>query len=1018
MSWPTSFSSPSHHMLTVLFTLFIFCFCHGSSQLLQDDREILLRMKQHWQNPLPLSHWSSAPSPDSSPCDWPEVNCSGNSVTVLNFDSLNISGTVPPFICDLKNLTFLDLYNNSIVGGFPTVLYNCSNLEYLNLGQNYFVGPIPGDVDRLGRLNHLDVSGNNFSSDIPSAIGRLKELRVLYLNQNQFNGTFPQEIGSLSKLEELALAYNGFMPSLLHSNFTQLKNLKVLWVSDANLIGEIPEMIGEMESLEFVDLSTNKLNGSIPAGLFKLKKLSVVYLYKNRLSGDIPRVVEALELTILDVSDNSLSGTIPDDFGKLQKAQILNLFYNNLGGEIPESIGQLPQLTEFSVYTNNLSGPIPADFGRYSMLEVLQVDTNRLTGKLPEHLCSNRKLDGISAYDNFLSGELPKSLGNCSSLRIILISNNSFSGEVPAGLWTGSNLTTLTISDNSLTGELPNNVAWNLSRLEISNNRFTGTLPRGVGNWTNLVFFSASNNSISGSIPPELTALPLLANLLLDGNQLTGALPSNIISWQSLATLNLRRNQLSGNIPPEFGNLPRLSELDLSENQLSGTIPSQMGSLPLTVLNVSSNRLTGNIPRQFQNGAYADSFLNNAGLCSSNSGLNLNSCNNNNPGGSSSQSKAAATHILALVLSVSAVVFVVAMISSFLVIRKLKNKRVKDPAWEFTSFQKLNFTEEKILAGLTESNVIGMGGSGKVYRISVNGTPNTAVAVKRIWNKESDDKEFLAEVQTLSGIRHTNIVKLLCCISNNDDSKLLVYEYLENRSLDLWLHSSNKSLSELNKRVGLDWPKRLNIAIGSAEGLCYMHHDCVPPVIHRDVKSSNILLDSQFNPKIADFGLARMLNRLGEDATLSTVAGSFGYMAPEYGNSGRVNEKVDVYSFGVVLLELTTGRDAGNGGKKKNTGLVEWAWHHVEKGKAIGDALDEEVKEGCFLEEMVCVFKLGILCTSRLPDRRPSMKEVVQILDRCRREGTWRRKSSNGGRRVDESPLLRHSDDDCSSLPV
>lgn len=138
----------------------------------------------------------------------------------------------------------------------------------------------------------------------------------------------------------------------------------------------------------------------------------------------------------------------------------------------------------------------------------------------------------------------------------------------------------------------------------------------------------------------------------------------------------------------------------------------------------------------------------------------------------------------------------------------------------------------------------------------------------------------------------------------------------------------------------------------------------------------------------------------------------------EYGNSGRVNEKVDVYSFGVVLLELTTGRDASNGGKKNTTSLVEWAWRHVQKGKAIGDALDEEVKEGIFLEEMVCVFKLGILCTSKLACSRPSMKEVVQILERCRREGSWRRKSSNGGR-VDESPLLRNSDDiDCSSLPV
>ncbi|CAI0543573.1 unnamed protein product [Linum tenue] len=1004
-----------------LLTVFAFFSSHGASQLQEtpaNDGEILRRIKQHWQNPQQLSHWSFPDS--SSPCSWPEVNCSGtNSIMWLNFSSMNIPGTVPPFICDLKNLTVLDLYNNSIVGGFPRELYNCSKLEYLNLSQNYFVGPIPGDVDRLSSLNHLDLSGNNFTSDIPAAIGRLKELRVLYLNQNQFNATFPPEIGSLSNLEELVLAHNGFLPSRLHSSFTQLKNLKRLWVSNANLIGEIATTIAEMAALEYLDLSKNKLNGSIPDGLFKLKNLSVVYLYKNRLSGSIPQPVESLELTEVDLSQNNLSGTIPDDFGKLEKAKILNLFLNNFGGDIPESIGRLPQLKEFSVYTNNLSGSIPADFGRYSMLEVLQVNSNGLTGQLPEHLCSNGKLDGVAAHNNFLSGELPASLGNCSTLRFLSITNNSFSGELPAGLWTATNLETLVVGDNSFTGQLPDDVAWNLSRLEMSNNRFTGGIPTGVSNWSNMVFFSASNNSISGTIPPQLTSLPRLTTLLLDGNQLTGPLPSEISSWQSLTTLNLRRNQLSGQIPAQITNLIRLSELDLSENQLSGNIPPQISQLPITSLNLSSNLLEGNIPRQFENGAYSDSFLNNPGLCSSNSDLNLRSCNSR----PSQSSKRTTTHILALALSIPAVVVVVSVISSFLAIKKVRGKHVQDSAWEFTSFQKLNFTEDKILAGLTESNVIGVGGSGKVYRVALD-RQHDFVAVKRIWNDEDNKlaKDFMAEVETLSGIRHTNIVKLLCCISKGD-SKLLVYEYMKNHSLDWWLRSG------AIKRAALDWPKRLNIAIGAAQGLAYMHHDCVPSIIHRDVKSSNILLDSEFNPKIADFGLAKITMMImnssssssGEAAaTLSTVAGSFGYMAPEYGQTRRVNAAMDVYSFGVVLLELTTGRQAnGEGGEEKTTmqtSLAEWAWGRVREGKAIGDLLDEEVEEECHLDEMVSVFKLGVLCTTALPSSRPSMKEVVQMVERWRSEGSSGGKSGSE-RMVDESPLLENSNGD-GSLPV
>ncbi|MCI03389.1 receptor-like protein kinase HSL1-like [Trifolium medium] len=187
---------------------------------------------------------------------------------------------------------------------------------------------------------------------------------------------------------------------------------------------------------------------------------------------------------------------------------------------------------------------------------------------------------------------------------------------------------------------------------------------------------------------------------------------------------------------------------------------------------------------------------------------------------------------------------------------------------------------------MSEQNIIGSGGYGTVYRVDVDGLGY--VAVKKIWNnKKLDDKlrsSFCAEVKILSNIRHNNIVRLLCCISN-DDSMLLVYEYLEKHSLDKWLRTKSKSSSStfsgsVQPHVVLDWPKRLKIAIGAAQGLSYMHHDCSPPIIHRDVKTSNILLDAQFNAKVADFGLARILVKPDELNTMSSVIGSFGYIAP------------------------------------------------------------------------------------------------------------------------------------------
>jgi serine/threonine protein kinase len=215
----------------------------------------------------------------------------------------------------------------------------------------------------------------------------------------------------------------------------------------------------------------------------------------------------------------------------------------------------------------------------------------------------------------------------------------------------------------------------------------------------------------------------------------------------------------------------------------------------------------------------------------------------------------------------------------------MKRKHGLDLTWQLTSFQRLNFTESDILSGIRENNMIGSGGSGKVYRVAVNPSSDI-VAVKRIWNNKKPEqkleKEFLTEVKILSSIQHANIVKLRCCISSGH-SKLLVYEYLENRSLDLWLHRESSRASTISgsaQHVVLDWPKRFQIAVGAARGLSYMHHDCSPPIVHRDVKSSNILLDSEFNAKIADFGLAKMLIKHGESATMSAVAGSFGYIAP------------------------------------------------------------------------------------------------------------------------------------------
>ncbi|KAI3454104.1 hypothetical protein Pfo_010767 [Paulownia fortunei] len=972
-----------------------------NSQFSPAERATLLNLKQEWGNPPKLQSWNAT----SSPCDWPEIQCSGEgTITEILLKNYNLSGSIPDSISTLENLTVLDLAFNFFPGNFPTAILNCSKLQVLDLSQNLFVGNIPANIDRLKSLQYLDLGANNFTGDIPPAIGNLSQLRSLYLYMNLFNGSYPMQISNLVNLENLGLAFNDFLPAVIPPEFGKLRKIEYIWMTQANVVGEIPESFVNLSSLTHLDLSVNDMEGAIPSGLFLLKNLSKVYLYKNRFSGSIPHVIESLDMVEVDLSMNNLTGRIPEDFGKLENLELLNLFANKLYGEVSPSIGLIPSLKNFRVFRNNLSGILPPEMGIHSKLEAFEVSDNHFIGNLPENLCAGGTLFGVVAFNNNLTGEIPKSLGNCQTLRTVQLYGNNLSGEVPIGLWSVPNMASLRLSDNSFSGELPSRVAWNLTRLEISNNKFSGEIPAEVSSWASLVVFEATNNMFSGPIPQGLTSLHQLITLILDGNSLSGGLPSQIVSWKSLTTLNLARNKLSGPIPPAFGSLPDLLDLDLSQNQFSGEIPPQLGQLKLTSLNLSSNQLTGRIPVEFDNMAYGNSFLNNSNLCATNSITNLPSCYAN-----FRETKKLSPRILAVVLVLAVTLFLVTILMTRYLVRDYRRKKLsRDLAtWKLTSFQRLDFTEVNILSSLAESNMIGSGGSGKVYKIAVDRV-GQYVAVKRIWNDKKMDhlleKEFLAEIQILGSVRHSNIVKLLCCISS-DDSKLLVYEYMENHSLDGWLHGKKRKALSLNssaRNIVLDWPARLRIAIGAAQGLCYMHHGCTPPIIHRDVKTSNILLDSDFKAKIADFGLAKILIKKGELNTMSAVAGSFGYIAPEYAYTTKVNEKIDVYSFGVVLLELVTGREPNSG--DEHTSLAEWAWKHYEQEKPMADALDEVIKEACYLEEMIRVFKLGLMCTSSLPISRPSMNEVSQILLRCRSlEGQERKKAE---KEYDVAPLL------------
>lgn len=316
------------------------------------------------------------------------------------------------------------------------------------------------------------------------------------------------------------------------------------------------------------------------------------------------------------------------------------------------------------------------------------------------------------------------------------------------------------------------------------------------------------------------------------------------------------------------------------------------------------------------------------------------------------------------------------------IIKTRKIRRSNSNSWKLTTFQKLEFGSQDILECLKDNNIIGQGGAGIVY----GGTmPNgEQVAIKKLGiskTTSSHDNGLSAEIRTLGRIRHRYIVRLMAFCSNKE-TNLLVYEYMPNGSLGEVLHG---------KKGGclLKWDTRLKVAVEAAKGLCYLHHDCSPLIIHRDVKSNNILLSSDFEAHVADFGLAKFLQDSGASECMSAIAGSYGYIAPEYAYTLKVDEKSDVYSFGVVLLELITGRKPVGDFGEEGLDIVQWAKMQTDWNKqGVGKILDERLKNVPQIEAMQ-VFFVAMLCVQEHSVERPTMREVVQMLAQAKQPNTF-----------------------------
>ncbi|XP_039052126.1 leucine-rich repeat receptor-like protein kinase TDR [Hibiscus syriacus] len=960
----------------------------------------LLSLKSSLKDPVfAFRDWDPSPTfskprfEDPVWCSWSGVECNPKTaqVTSLDLSHRNLSGVIPPEIRYLTSLVNLNLSGNYFEGPLQPSIFELSQLRTLDISHNNFNSTFPPGVSKLRLLRIFNAYSNDFKGPLPKEFVRLRFLEQLNLGGSYFEGEIPVVYGSFTRLKLLDLAGNALEGSLPRQLgfLTQLERIEIGYNA---FTGTIPVEFALLSNLKYLDISNCTLSGPLPKELGNLTRLEAFYFFKNSFTGEIPVSYTNLKaLKVLDLSGNQLTGGIPEGISSLTELTWLSLIGNNLSGTIPEGIDELPNLSTLLIWNNNFSGILPQKLGSNGNLLSLDVSSNSLTGPIPRNICYGNKLFKLILFNNVFTHELPGSLVNCTSLSRFRIQNNLLNGTIPHGFGLLKNLTFVDVSKNNFTGEIPKDLGYapTLQFLNISENSFNAALPSNIWGAPSLQIFSASSAKLTGKIP-DFIGCKNVYKIELQGNSLNGSIPWDIDHCGKLLSLNLSRNLFTGIIPWEISTLPSITAVDLSHNLLTGTIPSNFENCStLENFNLSYNLLTGPIPSSgpiFPN-LHPSSFSGNDGLCGSilakpcpAEAMPTGDMDVRNKQQKPKKTAGAIVWIMATAFGIGLFVLVAGTRCFHAnYSRRFSDTREIGP-WKLTSFQRLNFTADDVLECLSMTDkIIGMGSTGTVYKAEMPG--GEIIAVKKLWGKFKENirrrKGVLAEVDVLGNVRHRNIVRLLGCCSNRECTMLL-YEYMPNGNLDDLLHGKNKG-----ENLVADWVTRYKIALGVAQGICYLHHDCDPVIAHRDLKPSNILLDGEMEARVADFGVAKLIQ---SDESMSVIAGSYGYIAPEYAYTLQVDEKSDIYSFGVVLMEILSGKRSVDSEFGDGNSIVDWVRSKIKSKNGVIDILDKNVGASCasVSEEMMQMLRIALLCTSQNPADRPSMRDVVLMLQEAK----------------------------------
>ncbi|KAK1410870.1 hypothetical protein QVD17_37411 [Tagetes erecta] len=891
--------------------------------------------------------------------------CSGAAIDSTDLDSnaynpgIKCDCTFPNSTC---HITRLKIYAMDATGPIPEGLWTLTYLTNLNLAQNYLTGPLSPSIGNLTRMQYMTIGINALSGEIPPEIGLLTDLRSLGFGTNNFNGSLPSEMGNLTRLEQLYIDSAG-VGGEIPSTFANLTSLATVWASDNAFTGRIPEFIGNWTRLTTLRFEGNSFEGPIPQSFSRL-----ISLQDLRISG--------------------LSNGTLDFIADLKSLTVLSLRNNRISGSIPSNIGEYQNLTRVDLSFNSLTGPIPRDLFNLSQLSFLFLGNNSLNGTLPD--AKSTTLRNIDVSYNELSGTLPSWI-NETNLQLNLVVNNftlesSGSSSLPSGLnclqrnfpcnrgsprysnfGINSGGPPITSSDDIMHER--DNETLGAATYYVTSERRWGV--SNVGQRDNPRYTVSSSRQFTNTLDSELFQTARLSagslryyGLGLENGNYTVTLQFAELeiedgpTWRSTGR-RLFDIYMQGNRVFQDFDIQR--EAGASFRPVSRQETVQVSDNYLEIHLLWTGKGTCCVPTQGTFGPLISAIT---------ATPNFTPTVNNNP---PSTNKKNSTGLIVGIVVPVVVVSLLLLLALYIYRQRKKKQDTPDNYEEFLGIDAKPYTFSygdlrNATGDFSPENKLGEGGFGPVYKGTLE--DGRVIAVKQLSIASHQGKsQFIAEIATISAVQHRNLVKLYgCCIDG--EKRLLVYEYLENKSLDQALFGEN--------RLTLSWTTRFEICLGIARGLSYLHEESRVRVIHRDVKASNVLLDSELNPKISDFGLAKLYD--DKKTHMSTrVAGTIGYLAPEYAMRGHLTEKADVFGFGVVALEIVSGRSNSDSNLEDDKiYLLEWAWNLHEANSEL-ELVDEELPE-YEEDEVKRVIRVALLCTQTSPMQRPSMSRVVAMI--------------------------------------